>query len=58
MLNSGKFKIMEIAAIVGHTSPQMIMTNYSGFIKSEHLKLDTNFELFDSSDGQNLVKTI
>jgi len=56
MLDSGKFKIMEIAAIVGHTSPQMIMTNYTGFIKDEHLKIDTNFELFDTKNGQNLVK--
>lgn len=45
-VNSGKFKIMEIAAIVGHTSPEMIMKNYTGFIQSEHLKIDTNIELF------------
>lgn len=49
MLNSGKFKIMEIASIVGHTSPQMIMTKYTGFIKDEHLKIDTNIELFGHS---------
>lgn len=49
MLNSGKFKIMEIAAIVGHTSPQMIMQNYTGFIKDSHLKIDTDFELFGHS---------
>jgi len=49
MLNSGKFKIMEIAAIVGHTSPQMIMTNYAGFINEEHLKIDTTFNLFGHS---------
>jgi len=56
MLDSGKFKIMEIAAIVGHTSPQMIMTNYAGFIKNEHLQIDTSFDLFDKKSGQNLVK--
>lgn len=49
MLNSGKFKIMEIAAIVGHTSPQMIMSNYAGFIIDEHLKIDTTFNLFGHS---------
>jgi integrase len=54
MLNSGKFKIMEIAAIVGHTSPEMIMKNYTGFIKSEHLKIDTNIELFKNS-GDKIV---
>ena len=56
MLNSGKFKIMEIAAIVGHTSPEMIMKNYTGFIKSEHLKIDTNIELF--KEHNNTVGTL
>jgi integrase len=51
MLNSGKFKIMDIAAIVGHTSPQMIMTNYAGFITEDHLKIDTTFNLFGHSMG-------
>lgn len=46
MLNSEKFKIMKIAAIVGHTSPEMIMKNYAGFIKDSHLKVDTNIDLF------------
>ena len=46
MLNSEKFKIMEIAAIVGHSSPEMIMKNYAGFIKDDHLKVDTKISLF------------
>ena len=51
MLNSEKFKIMEIAAIVGHTSAEMIMKNYAGFIKDSHLKVNTNVDLFkDVSD--------
>lgn len=49
MLNSEKFKIMEIAAIVGHSSPEMIMKNYAGFIKDNHLKVDTNVDIFKSS---------
>lgn len=53
MLNSGKFKIMEITAIVGHTSPEMIMKNYAGFIKDNHLKIDTNISLF-SQHGTNV----
>lgn len=48
MLNSEKFKIMEIAAIVGHTSPEMIMKNYAGFIKDSHLKVDTKIDLFNN----------
>lgn len=56
MLNSEKFKIMEIAAIVGHTSPQMIMTNYAGFIKNNHLKVDTSIDLF-ANHGDTLGDT-
>ena len=40
---------MEIAAIVGHTSPQIIMTSYSGFIKDHHLKIDINIGLFNAN---------
>ncbi len=54
MLNSGKFRIMDIAAIVGHTSPQMIMTRYAGFIKENHFKIDTKFELFSDSFGDTI----
>lgn len=54
MLNSGKFKIMDIAAIVGHTSPQMIMTRYAGFIKENHLKIDTNLEIFSDTFSDSL----
>ena len=36
---------MESAAIVGHTSPEMIVKNYAGFIKDNHLKIDTNIEV-------------
>ena len=56
MLNSEKFKIMEIAAIVGHTSPQMIMTNYVRFIKNNHLKVDTSIDLF-ANHGDTLGDT-
>ena len=58
MLNSGKFKIMEIAAIVGHTSPRMIMTNYAGFIQDNHLKIDTNIDLFQMNVGDTLGDTL
>ncbi|WP_304543217.1 tyrosine-type recombinase/integrase [Sulfurimonas microaerophilic] len=56
MLNSEQFKIMEIAAIVGHTSPEMIMKNYAGFIRNEHLKVATNIELFKKA-GDTLGDT-
>ncbi len=46
MLDSGKFKVSEIAKIVGHVSPRMILTVYSGFIKSEKIKVDNDFSLY------------
>lgn len=49
MLNSEKYKIMDIAAIVGHTSPEMIMKNYAGFIKGNHLKVDTSTDLYNDT---------
>jgi len=58
MLNSGQVKIMEIAAIVGHTSPRMIMTNYAGFIKDNHLKVNTNIELFKVKASDTLGDTL
>ena len=36
---------MEIATIIGHSSPQMMMTRYAG--KEEHLLVDTNVDIFD-----------
>lgn len=49
MLNSGIYRTMDIARIVGHTSPRMIMTTYSGFIGEEHLEIDT--KSFDYGDS-------
>jgi len=54
MLNSGFFKIMEIAAIVGHTSAEMIMKNYAGFIKDNHLKIDTSIDLFKTAGPKSV----
>lgn len=58
MLNSGQVKIMELAAIVGHTSPRMIMSNYAGFIQDNHLKIDTNINLFEIKAGDTLGDTM
>ncbi|MEA1917408.1 MAG: site-specific integrase [Campylobacterota bacterium] len=53
MLNSSKFKVMDIAQIVGHSSPQMILTTYAGFIKDNSIKIDDNFKLFDTKLTQS-----
>jgi len=46
MLNSGQYTVLQIAQIVGHSSPRMIMTTYAGFVKSEHLKIDVTIDLY------------
>jgi hypothetical protein len=38
MLNSGKVKVMDLARMMSHTSPQMLMTKYAQYIKSEQIK--------------------
>ncbi len=45
MLNSGKVKLLELAQMVGHTNPQMILTVYSKYIQSEAVSIDLNIEL-------------
>ncbi|MGE4512033.1 MAG: tyrosine-type recombinase/integrase [Sulfurimonadaceae bacterium] len=55
MLNSGEYKIMEIAAIVGHTSAEMIMKSYAGFIKNEHLEIDTSVDIFKKKEKKSLT---
>lgn len=53
MLNSGKLKVMDIARIMGHTSPQMLMTKYARYIKSEQIKaIDSNIPYFMRFNGQ------
>lgn len=49
MLNAERYKIMEIARMVGHTSPEMIMKNYAGFIKDAHLKIQTDIDIFGTN---------
>ena len=52
MLISSRYKVMDIAKLVGHTSPRMILSTYSGFIESEHLKVDVDFDIYE--DGHSL----
>lgn len=56
MLNSEKFKMMEITAIIGHTSPEMIIKNYASFIENNHLKVAISVNLF-KNDGDTLGDT-
>lgn len=51
MLNSGEFSILQIAQMVGHASPRMIMSTYAGFVQSEHIKIDVKTDLFGHNMG-------
>jgi len=51
MLNSRQFSILQIAQMVGHASPRMIMTVYAGYVESEHLKIDVQTDLFGHNTG-------
>jgi len=51
MLNSGQFSILQIAQMVGHASPRMIMSTYAGYVQSEHLKIDVKTDLFGHNMG-------
>lgn len=51
MLNSGRFSVLQIAQMVGHATPRMIMTTYAGYIKSEHLRIDVDTDLFGHNTG-------
>jgi integrase len=46
MLNSQSLKLWRLLPIVRHTSPEMIMKNYAGFIKDNHLRIDTSINMF------------
>ncbi|MDD3769246.1 MAG: site-specific integrase [Sulfuricurvum sp.] len=57
MLNSGKLKVMDIARIMGHTSPQMLMTKYARYIKSEQIKA-IDFDPFGLNLGTDDKKEV
>ncbi len=50
-LDSGRFKVSQIAKILGHTSTQMIFQKYAKFIKSEADDLDNTFSTFRHNLG-------
>lgn len=45
MLNSSKYKLMTIAEIVGHSTIDMIVSNYAGFIKDSAM-IDKEVDIF------------
>ena len=45
MLNSGKIKVMDLAKIVGHTNPQMILTTYAKHIEGEKIRIDFEIKI-------------
>ena len=51
MLNSGFFRVTDLAQIVGHSNTQMIMTVYAKYIKGEQLQIDRDIDIFASTDS-------
>lgn len=54
MLNSGRYKLMTIAEIVGHSTIDMIVSNYAGFIK-DSASIDKEIDIF--STGTNVAQS-
>lgn len=48
-LISGKFSAMEVAQILGHTTPQMVLQTYSRYIEGEQLKIPRGFDPFSDT---------
>ncbi|MCX6075050.1 MAG: tyrosine-type recombinase/integrase, partial [Campylobacterales bacterium] len=49
MLNSNQYKLLTVAKIVGHSSIETLMSNYAGFIKDDHLKINIEMDIFCES---------
>lgn len=49
MLNSDQYKLLTVAKIVGHNSIETLMSNYAGFIKDDHLKINVGMDIFRES---------
>jgi integrase len=54
MLNSEQYKLTTIAKIAGHKTIEMLIENYTGFIKDEHLMVNVEIDIF-GSNGDSLV---
>lgn len=50
MLNSGEYKMMDIAKMVGHKNIRMIVEHYAGFIKDDHLRVNVKTDIFGRKD--------
>ncbi|MBN2896969.1 MAG: tyrosine-type recombinase/integrase [Campylobacterales bacterium] len=55
MLNSGKFKLLDIAKLVGHTTVETIIDHYAGYVHNEHLKIDASVDIFRGKFGESRI---
>jgi len=49
MLNSGQFKMTDIAAMLGHANVRMLITTYAKYINGDLFKIDRKFDPFGDS---------
>lgn len=57
MLSSGHVSIMELARIMGHGGPEMILRKYAKFVKSEQLKVNSSINPFEFKSENSALKT-
>jgi len=50
-VESNKFKLQEIAEILGHSSLEMLIKHYARWIGKKSLKIDRNIDLFGDTSG-------
>ena len=50
-VESNKFKLQEIAEILGHSSLEMLIKHYARWIGKKPLKIDRNIDLFGDTSG-------
>lgn len=55
MLSSNKFSLNQIAAWLGHSSIQTLITKYNSYIPSEIAKFDSQFDVFKDRNVTNEV---
>lgn len=58
MLNSGTIKLMDLARMVGHSSPQMILTTYAKYVKGEKINVDNSLKLYEEKSQKMRLGTI
>lgn len=55
MIRNSGLSILEIAQMAGHTTINMIINDYTKFIKNEHLKVNKSAKLFADNSADSVA---